>query len=80
MKSAIFLFLGIFIILLACTLTETTSIVRVPTRLLSEISKIIAELHSNGALKQLSLRYEGKNLTQEAARYDVSALNQLSEP
>lgn len=80
MKSAIFLFLGIFIFLLACTFTETTSIMRVPTRLLSEISKFIADLHSNGTLKQLSLRYEGKNLTQEAAWYDVSALNQLSEP
>jgi hypothetical protein len=80
MKSAVSLFLGVFIILLACIPAETTSIMRVPTRLFIEASKVVAELHSDGTLKQLSLKYEEQDLTQDAARYDVSALNQLSEP
>jgi polar amino acid transport system substrate-binding protein len=49
-------------------------------RLLSEISKIIADLHAEGLLKQLSLKYQEQDLTQEAARYDVSALSQLPQP
>jgi polar amino acid transport system substrate-binding protein len=53
---------------------------RDPARLLSEISKIIADLHSEGMLKQLSLKYQEQDLTQEAARYDVSALSQLPQP
>jgi polar amino acid transport system substrate-binding protein len=53
---------------------------RDPTRLLSEISKTIADLHAEGLLKQLSLKYQGQDLTQEAARYDVSALSQLPQP
>lgn len=53
---------------------------RDPMRLLSEISKIIADLHSDGTLKHWSLKYEEQDLTQEAARYDVSSLNQLSPP
>ena len=53
---------------------------RDPLRLLHEISTIITDLHSDGTLKQLSLKYEGQDLTQEAARYDTSALNQLSPP
>jgi len=53
---------------------------RDPNRLLSEISSIIADLHSNGTLRRLSLKYEEQDLTQEAARYDMSALNQLSRP
>jgi polar amino acid transport system substrate-binding protein len=53
---------------------------RDPARLLSEISKIIANLHSEGMLKQLSLKYQEQDLTQEAARYDVSALSQLPQP
>ena len=53
---------------------------RDPVRLLSEISEIIADLHSDGTLKQWSSKYQEQDLTQEAARYDVSALNQLSPP
>ena len=53
---------------------------RDPTRLLSTISDIITELHSDGTLKRLSLKYEEQDLTQEAARYDISGLNQLSRP
>jgi len=53
---------------------------RDPIRLLSEISNIISDLHSTGVMRQLSLQYQEQDLTQEAARYDISALNQLLEP
>jgi len=53
---------------------------RDPSRLLSEISSIISDLHSDGTLQRLSLKYEEQDLTQEAAHYDISGLNQLSRP
>ena len=46
-------------------------------RLFSEINKTIAQLHQTGRLKDLSLSYQGLDLTQQAASYDLSALNQL---
>jgi len=49
---------------------------RDPVRLLNEITKIVRELHTNSTLKQLSMKYQGEDLTQEAARYDLSVLNQ----
>ena len=49
---------------------------RDPARLLDEISKIIRELHANATLKKLSMKYQGLDLTQEAARYDIAALDQ----
>ena len=49
---------------------------RDPILLLDEISKIIRELHVNTTLKQLSIKYQGQDLTQEAARFDLSVLNQ----
>jgi polar amino acid transport system substrate-binding protein len=49
---------------------------RDPVRLLNEISKLVRELHTNSTLKQLSIKYQGEDLTQEAARYDLSVLNQ----
>lgn len=49
---------------------------RDPMRLLDEISRIIRELHANSTLKQWSIKYQGQDLTQEAAQYDLSALNQ----
>jgi polar amino acid transport system substrate-binding protein len=45
-------------------------------RLLSEITDIIRDLHVDTTLKQLSVKYQGTDLTQEAAQYDLSALNQ----
>jgi len=50
---------------------------RDPARLLDEISKIIRELHANATLKKLSVKYQGLDLTQEAARYDIAALDQI---
>ena len=49
---------------------------RDPLRLLENISSIIRELHANGTLKQWSTKYQGQDLTQEAARFDLSTLNQ----
>lgn len=49
---------------------------RDPMRLLEEITKSIRELHADSTLKQLSIKYQGQDLTREAARYDISALNQ----
>jgi len=45
--------------------------------LLNEINAIIRELHETGLLKQLSEKYQGQDLTQEAAKYNLAALNQL---
>ncbi len=45
--------------------------------LLSEINLAINDLHESGLLKHLSEKYHGQDLTQEAARYDISAVNQL---
>jgi len=45
-------------------------------RLLNEITKIIRESHGNEILKQLSIKYHGQDLTREAARFDLSSLNQ----
>ena len=46
-------------------------------RLFSEINKTIAGLHQAGRLKDLSLSYQGLDLTQQAASYDLSVLNQF---
>lgn len=48
-------------------------------RLFGEINRIVAELHTTGRLKELSLEYQGLDLTQEAALYKISTLNQFSE-
>jgi polar amino acid transport system substrate-binding protein len=45
-------------------------------RLLNEITDIIRELHGREILKQLSMKYQGQDLTQEAARFDLSSINQ----
>ena len=50
---------------------------RDPIRLLNEITKIIRELHANAMLKQWSIKYQGIDLTQKAAQYDLSVLNQI---
>lgn len=62
------------------SITFDRSSKRDPARLLSEITRIIADLHTEGILKQLSLKYQEQDLTQAAARYDVSALSQLPQP
>ena len=49
---------------------------RDPLRLLENISSIIRELHANATLRQWSIKYQGQDLTQEAARFDLSVLNQ----
>jgi polar amino acid transport system substrate-binding protein len=49
---------------------------RDPLNLLSNITDFIRELHANSTLKQLSIKYQGSDLTQEAAHYDISALKQ----
>lgn len=53
---------------------------RDPARLLAEITAIIDRLHSDGTLQQLSVKYQEQDLTQAAARYDISALHQLPRP
>ena len=50
------------------------------TRLLDEISAIIHELHANGTLQKWSMEYQGIDLTQEAARFDLSSISQLLQP
>jgi len=49
---------------------------RSQTRLLDAVSKIVRELHSDGFLKKWSIEYQGIDLTQEAAQFDINALQQ----
>lgn len=46
-------------------------------RLLTEINRILDDMHATGKLKELSLYYQGVDLTQEAALYDISSLDQF---
>lgn len=46
-------------------------------RLFTTINKAITDLHKTGRLKELSLSYHGLDLTQEAASYPISTLNQF---
>ncbi|HEX5838404.1 MAG TPA: transporter substrate-binding domain-containing protein [Anaerolineales bacterium] len=45
-------------------------------RLIREINRIVLEMHADGTLTELSLLYQGMDLTKEAALYDIGALNQ----
>lgn len=45
--------------------------------LLDEINIAIDNLHGNGMLKQMSEKLQGRDLTQEAAQFDLSSINQL---
>jgi len=45
--------------------------------LLGEINAVINALHANGILKQMSETYQGQDLTQEAARFDLSTISQF---
>lgn len=49
---------------------------RNPARLLEEISRIVMDLHKSGTLKELSIQYMGSDLTQEAAAFDLSKIDQ----
>lgn len=49
-------------------------------RLLEEISEIIRGLHADGSLKKWSMEYQGVDLTQKAAQFDLSSLHQLLQP
>lgn len=51
-----------------------------PIRLLNEVSTIIRNLHADGTLMRLSVKYQGLDFTQEAARFDIASLNQFSLP
>ena len=52
---------------------------RDPMRLFAEINQIIQDLHKTGRLKDLSLKYQGLNLTQQAVSFDLSSLDQFSQ-
>jgi len=45
-------------------------------RLLSAIDQIINDMHVTGRLKELSLHYQGIDLTHEAAEFDISSIHQ----
>jgi len=49
---------------------------RDPARLWAEITELIRTMHGDGTLKQLSVQYQGLDLTQEAAQYDLAVLDQ----
>ncbi len=48
-------------------------------RLFTTINEAITDLHKTGRLKELSLYYQGLDLTQEAASYPISILNQFPQ-
>jgi polar amino acid transport system substrate-binding protein len=50
------------------------------SRLLDEISKIIRDLHTEGLLRKWSIDYQGIDLTQQAAQFDINSLQQVLEP
>lgn len=50
---------------------------RSQTRLLDDISSSIRELHTSGTLKQWSVEYQGVDLTEKAAHFDITSLQQL---
>jgi len=45
--------------------------------LLNEVNTAINGLHENGTLKRMSEKYQGQDLTQEAARFDLSTISQF---
>lgn len=47
------------------------------TRFLTEIDRIIVDLHASGWLKELSLQFQGIDLTRQAAEFDISSLRQI---
>lgn len=49
---------------------------RDPARLLAEITTLIQQMHRTGLLKKLSIQYQGLDLTQQAAQFDINSLEQ----
>ena len=49
-------------------------------RLMADVSSIIEALHADGTLKRWSVEYQGVDLTSDAARFDLSLLDQTSQP
>jgi polar amino acid transport system substrate-binding protein len=47
------------------------------TRLLAEITTSIQQMHRSGLLKKISIQYQGLDLTQEAAEFDITSLEQI---
>jgi hypothetical protein len=50
---------------------------RDPTRLLDEVTTAIQQMHRTGLLKKLSIQHQGLDLTQEAAEFDMTSLEQI---
>lgn len=50
---------------------------RDPRRLLAEITTFLQEMHRSDLLKKLSVQYQGVDLTQEAAEFDITSLEQI---
>ncbi len=49
---------------------------RDPSSFLAEITRIIQSMHADGMLKKLSMQHLGIDLTQEAAAFDISKIDQ----
>jgi polar amino acid transport system substrate-binding protein len=57
-------------------ITVDRSAHRNTVRLLSTIDQIITDMHATGRLKELSIRYQGIDLTREAAEFDILSIHQ----
>ena len=65
------------LLLTYAAVTLDRSSVRDPARLLSQITMAIQEMHQTGKLKDLSIKYQGRDLTQQAGRFDLAFLDQM---
>ena len=59
------------------SVTLDRSASRSSLRFWNEINRVIHELHASGRLSELSVQYQGEDLTQAAAIYDINTLNQF---
>jgi polar amino acid transport system substrate-binding protein len=59
------------------SVTLDRSASRPSLRLWNEINRVIHELHASGRLTELSVHYQGEDLAQAAAHYDITELNQF---
>lgn len=69
--------LGDPLIFAYASVTFDRSATRSNFSLWSEINRIVQELHASGRLTQISIQYQGMDLTREAASYDINLLNQF---
>jgi polar amino acid transport system substrate-binding protein len=60
---------------ISVTLDRSTR--RDPARLLNEITTAIQQMHHTELLNKLSIQYQGLDLTQEAAEFDMTTLEQI---